>query len=92
MYIVIVGGGKLGYYLSKTLISYKHKISVIETSSILCKKIANELEIPAFNGDGTALESLSEADTQKADIFIAVTGKDEDNLVACQLAKKKVWS
>jgi trk system potassium uptake protein TrkA len=89
MYVVIAGGGKVGYYLSKTLIPYKHKIAVIERQDELCRKIANELEIPVINGDGTLLSSLSEADTQNADIFIAVTGKDEDNLVACQLAKRK---
>lgn len=88
MYIVIAGGGKVGYYLTKTLLPYKHKIVVIEIQKELCMKIANELNIPAFNGDGTSNDTLAEVDTQKADIFIAVTGKDEDNLIACQLAKR----
>lgn len=88
MYIVIVGGGKVGYYLSKTLLPYKHKIAVLETQKELCMKIANELNISVLNGDGTRIDTLAEVDTQKADIFIAVTGRDEDNLIACQLAKR----
>ncbi|MCX7923183.1 MAG: NAD-binding protein [Clostridia bacterium] len=88
MYIVIVGGGKIGYYLVKTLLPYKHKITVIEPKKELCEKIANQLNISVMNGDGTNLDHLSESQVEKADIFIAVTGRDEDNLIACQLAKR----
>lgn len=88
MYIVIAGGGKLGYYLVKTLLPYKHKIVIIEPLEDICNKIANELNIPVINGDGTDLDVLSEIELQKCDIFIAVTGKDQDNLIACQLAKR----
>lgn len=88
MYIVIAGGGKLGYYLVKTLLPYKHKIAVIERQKELCEKIANQLNVTVVNGDGTNIEHLTECMVNKADIFIAVTGKDEDNLIACQLAKK----
>lgn len=88
MYIVIAGGGKVGYYLVKTLQQYKHKISVIERQKDLCEKIANELNVCAVNGDGTDIEHLTECMVNAADIFIAVTGKDEDNLIACQLAKR----
>lgn len=88
MYIVIAGGGKIGYYLVKTLLPYKHKVAIIEPQEELCIKIANELHIPVVNGDGTDLEILSEVELDKAEIFIAVTGKDEDNLIACQLAKR----
>ncbi|MEN8905004.1 MAG: TrkA family potassium uptake protein [Clostridiales bacterium] len=89
MYIVIVGGGKVGYYLAKTLLTYKHKLIVIEPKKILCERIANELKIAVINGDGTDIEDLESVKIEKADIFIAVTGKDEDNLIACQLAKRK---
>lgn len=87
MFIVIAGGGKVGYYLSKTLLSYKHKIVVIEKQKELCEKIANELNIPAVTGDATNIDLLSSVNVDKANIFIAVTGKDEENLIACQLAK-----
>lgn len=88
MYIIIVGGGKVGYYLAKTLLPYKHKVIVIEPIREMCEKVANELNIPVCNGDGTTIDILTEMDTSRADIFIAVTGRDEDNLIACQLAKR----
>jgi len=88
MYIIIAGGGKVGYYLAKTLLSYKHDVAVIEPQKDLCEKIANELNIIVCNGDATTIDKLVELDASKADIFIAVTGRDEDNLIACQLAKR----
>lgn len=88
MKIVIAGAGKVGYYLVKTLLPYKHKIIVIETKRELCEKIANELNINAVNGDATSIEHLTEAYVDEADVFIALTGRDQENLISCQLAKK----
>ncbi len=88
MHIVIAGGGKLGFYLAKTLLPYKHKVIAVEPQKELCEKIANDLNIPVINGDATTLDDLSTAGVQTADVFIAVTGRDEDNLIACQLAKR----
>jgi trk system potassium uptake protein len=87
MNIVIIGGGKVGYYLAKTLLSFHHKVSVIEMKRETCQKLADELNIPVFNGDATKIDILKNAETSKADIVIAVTGQDEENLIACQLAK-----
>jgi len=88
MFIVAAGGGKLGYYLVKTLLPFKHKITLIEPKLDVCEKIANELNIMVINGDATKIDDLSKAETDKADIYIAITGRDEDNLISCQLAKK----
>lgn len=88
MYIVVAGGGKIGYYLVKTLLPYKHKLAVIEPKVELCEKLANELHISVFNGDATDIDILAQVEVAKADTFIAVTGKDEDNLIACQLVKR----
>jgi trk system potassium uptake protein TrkA len=87
MYIIIAGAGKVGYYLSKTLLSYKHEVVVIEPQKELCEKLANQLNIPVCVGDSTTIDKLEEVGASRADIFIAVTGRDEDNLIACQLAK-----
>ena len=87
MNIVIIGGGKVGYYLAKTLLSFHHKISIIELKRDTCEKLADELNIPVFHGDATKIDILKNAETSKADIVIAVTGQDEENLLACQLAK-----
>lgn len=91
MRILIIGGGKLGYYLTKTLAPDNHKIVLIEENLDMCKKVANELselDVKVIHGDGTDIDFLQDADITKADIFIAVTGDDENNLVACQIAKK----
>jgi trk system potassium uptake protein TrkA len=88
MYILIVGGGKIGYYLAKTLIQGRHKIGIIETDCDRCNSIVNELEVIVVNGDGTDIEVLSDAGADEADYVVAVTGKDQENLVVCQLAKK----
>ena len=87
MNIVIIGGGKVGYYLAKTLLSFDHKVSVIEMKRDICEKLADELNIPVYHGDATKIDILKNAETSKADILIAVTGQDEENLLACQLAK-----
>ncbi len=87
MNIVIVGGGKVGYYLTKTLMSFQHKVSVIEMQRNLCEKLADELNIPVYHGDATKIDILKNAETAKADVLIAVTGQDEENLIVCQLAK-----
>ena len=87
MNVVIIGGGKVGYYLAKTLLSFHHKVSVIEMNRNLCQKLADELNIPVYHGDATKIDVLKNAETSKADVLIAVTGQDEENLIACQLAK-----
>jgi trk system potassium uptake protein TrkA len=86
--VVVVGGGKVGYYLSKTLIEHGHSPRLIERDKRLCNLLANDLDIPIICGDGTTIEVLKDANIQNADALISVTGKDENNLIACQLAKK----
>jgi len=88
MNIIIVGGGKIGYYLVKTLKPNKHKITIIERDTEYCRKIANELDVAVVRGDGTDINVLEDCGVAGADVFIAVTGQDENNLIACQLAKK----
>lgn len=90
MTIIIVGGGKVGYYLAKTLAPEKHRLVLIEEDPDMCQKIAGELTdlgITLIHGDGTSVNDLKEAEIEEADILIAVTGHDQNNLVACQLAK-----
>ncbi|MHB1453196.1 MAG: potassium channel family protein [Saccharofermentanales bacterium] len=89
MKIIIVGGGKLAYYLVKTLQPSRHKIVVIEQRKDLCEKIATELEVEVYNGDGTNISMLEQAGCMNADFMIAITGKDENNLIACEIGKKK---
>lgn len=89
MKVTIVGGGKVGYYLVRTLIEHDHEPTVIETNRLVCEKIANEMDIPIICGDAARLEILENADIAHSDALVSVTGSDETNLIVCQLAKKK---
>ena len=84
---LIIGGGKVGYYLCKSLLENGHDIRLIETNKEACTRIANELDIPVVCGDGTTIESLDSAGASDCDALVAVTGKDENNLIACQLGR-----
>lgn len=90
MNVVIVGGGKLGYSLALNMLDRDFHVSVVEKNKIRAMTLANELDAEVMCGDGTEVEVLLQAGIQEADCFIAVTGLDQDNLVACQLAKKTV--
>ena len=90
MMIIIVGGGKVGYYLAKTLAPEKHRLVLLEADREQCMKISEELNrlgITLVCGDGTEVQTLRDAGIERADILIAVTGYDQNNLVACQLAR-----
>ncbi len=89
MYIIIVGGGRAGYYLAKQLVEDGHEVLVIEKDAARCKRIADELGDIVLRGDGCEGLTLERAGTGRADLFIALTGDDEDNLVACQVAKNR---
>lgn len=89
MYVIIIGGGRVGYYLAKALLAEGHEILIVEKNPAFCQRINDELGTVCFNGDGCEAAMLSEIGTSRADMFVAVTGDDEDNLVACQLAKHK---
>lgn len=88
MIVIVVGGGKVGYYLVKTLLEHGHEPRMIEIDRDLCHRVANDLDIPVICGDGTTIQVLEEAGARAADALIGVTGQDENNLVACQVAKR----
>ena len=89
MYIIVVGGGKVGYYLTKQLLAESHEVVVIEKNKAKAEFIANDLGSVAIHGDGSDSRPMEEAGMSRADIVAAVTGDDEDNLIICQMAKKK---
>jgi len=80
--IVVVGGGKVGYYLVQTLVHKGHQISVIEQEADLCNRIATEFGVLVIEGDGTNLQTLEDAGIADAQAIAAVTGQ------ICQLAKR----
>ena len=89
MYIILVGGGKVGFHLARALLSEGHEVLVIERDRRKCVTINDELGSVLLQGDGCEAAMLAEAGASRADLVIAVTGGDEDNLVVCQLAKGK---
>lgn len=88
MSVVVVGGGKVGYYLAKTLLAHGHEVTVVELLPELCERIARDMGITVINGDGTDPNVLADAGLDQADVIAAVAGHDEENLVVCQVAKR----
>ena len=92
MKIVMAGCGSIGYYLAKTLEERGHRLSVIEQSRTRCTLLDSRMyadrRIEVTCGDATSEQTLKDAGTENADVFIAVTGQDQNNLVACMLAKR----
>ncbi len=89
MYIVIVGGGNVGYYLAKALTNTTHEVLLMEKDRNLHRQLAEELGEVAMQGDGSEVRLLEEAGVGRADVVVAVTAEDDDNLVICQMAKMK---
>lgn len=89
MYVVIVGGGDVGHYLCREFLQRGHEVLVIEKEARKCEALEEELGSVVLCGDGCEVATLTKAGVSRADIFIAVTPEDDDNLAACQLAKQK---
>jgi trk system potassium uptake protein TrkA len=89
MYIIVVGGGKVGYYLTKTLLSDGFEVLLIERDADKVEVFAERFGSVVVAGDGAEASTLAAAGAARADVVIAVTGEDEDNLVVCQVAKQK---
>lgn len=87
MKAIIVGGGKVGYYLLKTLMEKGYKVIMIEKNMKICEKVAEELNVEVICGDGTDINILRDAEVENAKIAAAVTGHDEENFVICQTIK-----
>ena len=88
MKVIVVGGGKIGFYLTRTLLEHGHEPVLIEKDPDVCLRVANSLDLPVIQGDGTVLDTLENAGIRGCDALIGVSGQDENNLVACQLAKR----
>jgi trk system potassium uptake protein TrkA len=89
MYVIVVGGGKVGYYLAKALRSAGQEVTLIEKLQRRFDLLQEEFGDVAFLGDGCEVRTLDQAGAARADLVAAVTGDDEDNLVICQMAKRK---
>jgi trk system potassium uptake protein TrkA len=89
MYIIIGGGGEVGYYLTRNLLKQGHEVLLMEKDNVRYQTLNEELGQSIFKGDACEARMLEEAGARRADVVIAVTGEDEDNLVICQVAKQR---
>jgi trk/ktr system potassium uptake protein len=89
MYVIVVGAGKVGWNLARELLGKGHEVTLIEADRRRYLVVEQELEHAVQYGDATELWVLERAGIQRADLVIAVTGDDEDNMLICQMAKEK---
>src|SRR5437868_208076 len=87
-YILVAGGGKVGVNLARALLDSGHEVAVIEQDAPRAAALSNKLECPVYIGDSSTHDVLEEAGAGRARVFVAATGSDQDNLIACQVAKK----
>lgn len=87
MYIVVVGGGMVGGDLARRLLEGKHDVVLIDPKEETCKRVYAETGVLAIHGSGSDIEVLKEAGAEKADIVVAATGDDANNLLVAILAK-----
>ena len=89
MYIIIGGGGDVGYNLTKNLLNHGHEVLLLEKGAARYQTLSEELGPAVLRGDACEARTMEEVGASRADVMIAVTGDDEDNLVICQVAKKR---
>lgn len=89
MYVIVVGAGKVGYYLTHTLIAEGHEVILVENSASRVAALTSEFGEAIVSGDGCEVRVMQDIGMQRADCVVAVTGHDEDNLIICQVAKRE---
>jgi len=89
VYILIAGGGKVGANLASSLLTMGHEVTLLENDRDRYARLEERFEHVVRYGDATELFVLERAGVERADLVVAVTGDDEDNVIVCQVAKEK---
>jgi trk system potassium uptake protein TrkA len=89
MYIIVGGGGQIGYYVTKGLLAQGHEVLLLDKDPRRVHTLSEELGSAVLRGDACEARTLDEVGCSRAEVVIAVTGDDEDNLVICQMAKER---
>lgn len=87
MYVVIAGGGKVGRFIAVELLGDGHAVTIIERVEERCEHLLRDHDLLVIHGDACDVRYLEQARVERADVFVATTGDDDDNFVACQLAR-----
>ena len=88
MKIILVGGGKVGTALARQLSEEDHNVTIVDTNKARVEHLTESYDVLGIVGNGSSITTLAEAGIEDADVFIAVTGSDELNLLCCLIAKK----
>jgi len=89
MYIIVAGGGKVGHYLTRALLDAGHEVLLLEKDKARADYLMQDLGESVTRGDACEVRTMREVGMERADVVVATTGDDEDNLVVCQMAKLK---
>lgn len=89
LYAIVVGGGRVGYFLAKALLENNMEVSIIESSKEIFELVSIQVDCPVILGDGSSTSVLEMAGAKRCNVFVAVTNHDHDNLIACQIAKQQ---
>jgi trk system potassium uptake protein TrkA len=87
VYFVIDGGGKVGRYIATELLQDGHAVTIVEKVEARCEQLLRDYNLLVIHGDACDVRYLDQARRERADVFVATTGDDDDNFVACQLAR-----
>jgi trk system potassium uptake protein TrkA len=85
--IIVIGAGKIGRHLARELTEAGHAVTVAESDHQVAQQLAETVDALVLEGDGTSMSILRDAEVSRTDWLLAVTGQDEVNLTACELAE-----
>ena len=89
MKIIVVGGGKVAYFLARSFLSKGHSVVLVNREATECRQLARHLKATIIQGDGSYPKILDDAGAHEADAVLAITPSDEDNLIICQIAERR---
>lgn len=87
MRIILIGGGETVYFLARQLKQKEHHVTIVNRNAAHCDLLFKQTDAIVINGEGSDQKSLEEAGARRADVVLALTPHDQDNLVACQIAQ-----
>lgn len=88
MRVIMVGGNETVYYLARQFVRKGYHTTIINRDPTRARELANDTKATVVLGDGTHVQRMEEAGARQADLVLALTSRDQDNLIACQIAQR----